>query len=673
MEDWDPRKNKETTENAATENSAAENDPAEEMLSGYDLSEYELKVIRGGRSLTSATLAVLGAVFFICFVIPMLRSRSQPEEKKKSNWSFSADGIELDSKETIMAYAREHYGSAQVVSSWDSGVQEARCRYFVMRDVTHGFTYTLTSSPNVGFWLDGAWYYSGTSIESDYEERYAEWEQKQHEEEFIMKSKELFAEFKPATTLKKTTENNPLMVQRLGADPYALVYNGRVYIYMTGDVIETGAGGKPVANTYAKINTINVISSADLVNWTDHGSIKAAGFNGAAKWGGNSWAPAAATKVVNGKQQFFLYFANSGNGIGVLRSNSPTGPFVDPIGKALINRDTPNCANVTWLFDPAVWVDEDGSAYLYVGGGVPGGSQPTADQIEHPYTARMVKLGDDMISLDGDPIALDPPFLFEDSGINRIGDTYYYSYCSNFNVDGHPNASKYNLHNGQICYMTSDSPYGPFTYQGAILKNPGEYFGPGGNNHHCIFEFEGKYYITYHSQILDKPLGTGGGYRCTHIDELPVNEDGTISMGKGTRKGVEQLHYLNPYRYVNATTMRTMGGIETKPYGDTAKQYGSGEMVVTGIDEGDWINVAGVDFGESGASKFIATFVDSIGERGAIAIRLDSLKGEDVGYAEVNGNGTVTTELLAKVTGVHDVYFLFAGSGYTWQNWAFER
>ena len=286
----------------------------------------------------------------------------------------------------------------------------------------------------------------------------------------------------------------------------------------------------------------------------------------------------------------------------------------------------------------------------------------------------MVKLGDDMISLDGDPIALDPPFLFEDSGINRIGDTYYYSYCSNFNVDGHANAGNYKLHNGQICYMTSDSPLGTYTYQGAILKNPGEYFGPGGNNHHCIFEFEGKYYITYHSQILDKPLGTGGGYRCTHIDELNLQEDGTIAMGKGTKTGVAQLHSFDPYQIVPAATMRTMGGIETKQYGETAKKYGSGDMIVTKIDEGDWINVAGVDFGVDGAKTFTAVFkaVEGATVDGAVAIRLDSLDGEDAGYLELK-EGEATAELLTTVTGVHDVYFIFAGSGCDFLSWSFGK
>ncbi|MBO4398673.1 MAG: family 43 glycosylhydrolase, partial [Lachnospiraceae bacterium] len=129
-----------------------------------------------------------------------------------------------------------------------------------------------------------------------------------------------------AKTLKKPGEHNPLMTQRFGADPYALVYNGRIYIYMTADVIETNEDGSPKPNSYQKINKINVLSSDDMVNWTDHGSIFAAGDEGAAKWGGNSWAPAAACKEIDGKMKFFLYFANSGNGIGVLSADSPVGP-----------------------------------------------------------------------------------------------------------------------------------------------------------------------------------------------------------------------------------------------------------------------------------------------------------------------------------------------------------
>lgn len=65
-----------------------------------------------------------------------------------------------------------------------------------------------------------------------------------------------------------------------------------------------------------------------------------------------------------------------------MTSDSPTGPFEDPLGEALINNHTPNCADVIWIFDPAVLVDDDGRAYLYFGGGVPEGRLPILGQPE---------------------------------------------------------------------------------------------------------------------------------------------------------------------------------------------------------------------------------------------------------------------------------------------------
>ena len=98
--------------------------------------------------------------------------------------------------------------------------------------------------------------------------------------------------------LKSLPQHNPVMIQKFGADPFAMVYGDRVYLYMTGDDPVIGADGSVQKNTYGNINTLRVISSDDLVNWTDHGAIKAAGRNGAAKWANNSWAPCAAWKNI---------------------------------------------------------------------------------------------------------------------------------------------------------------------------------------------------------------------------------------------------------------------------------------------------------------------------------------------------------------------------------------
>ena len=156
--------------------------------------------------------------------------------------------------------------------------------------------------------------------------------------------------------VKMPSENNPAVLHKFNADPAVLVFDDTVYIYCTGDSQQAEFTMGNTDNGYDKINTLNVFSSKDLVNWTDCGVIKVAGPSGAAKWARNSWAPAICTKKIDGKDKFFLYFADSANGIGVLSADSPVGPFVDPIGKALVSRGMPNIDGVHWLFDPAVFV-----------------------------------------------------------------------------------------------------------------------------------------------------------------------------------------------------------------------------------------------------------------------------------------------------------------------------
>lgn len=88
-----------------------------------------------------------------------------------------------------------------------------------------------------------------------------------------------------------------------------------------------------------------------------------------------------------------------------------------------------------------------------------------------PGTSRVVKLGEDMISLAGTPVTIEAPYLFEDSGINKIGDTYYYTYCSNWNTSG----NSYGMTSGAIEYMTASNPLGPYTYGGELFPNQGSF------------------------------------------------------------------------------------------------------------------------------------------------------------------------------------------------------
>ena len=43
---------------------------------------------------------------------------------------------------------------------------------------------------------------------------------------------------------KNADQNNPLYTQRFGADPGVMEYDGRLYVYMTDDIIEYDSAGK---------------------------------------------------------------------------------------------------------------------------------------------------------------------------------------------------------------------------------------------------------------------------------------------------------------------------------------------------------------------------------------------------------------------------------------------
>ena len=130
---------------------------------------------------------------------------------------------------------------------------------------------------------------------------------------------------------------------------------------------------------------------------------------------------------------------------------------------------------------------------------------------------------------------IDAPGLFEDSGIHKYNNKYYYTYCSNFSTNL-PETGR-----GNICAMESDSPMGPFTFVGKVFDNPANFFGIGGNNHHAFFEFGGQNYFIYHAQTVGKALNLPkGGYRSTHIDAFEYDQNGHIKTIKGTWNGIAQ-------------------------------------------------------------------------------------------------------------------------------------
>ena len=414
----------------------------------------------------------------------------------------------------------------------------------------------------------------------------------------------------------------PIVSHRHLADPGSLVYNGRVYLYCSNDDENPGDD-----KSGYQMKSIVCVSSSDLKNWTDHGIVFEVPKN--SSWATKSWAPSPVER--DGK--FFLYFGNGGNGIGVAVANNPVGPFVDPLGKPLVEYNTPGVqpAQHMWLFDPMTFIDDDGQAYMYFGG--------NGDD-----NVRVIKLNRDMISVDGPAIHLSALNFFEASWMHKNNGIYYFSYSAN------PHAQM------RIDYMKSTSPTSGFTYGGAVSKQP-----PlnDNNNHQAIFKLNGEWYQAYHNRVVAKQANIPPVYkRNLCIDQFKHNADGTIDTMKNTVDGVAQQAYINPFERVEAETMNAQSGI----YTEICK---AGGMNVCNIENGDWIKIRGVDFGKKGAQKFSASVAGIVGN-GQIELRVGNPSGMLIGTCKVDPAGDIQTWKtisckVDKVTGVQDLYLKFTG------------
>ena len=274
-----------------------------------------------------------------------------------------------------------------------------------------------------------------------------------------------------------------------------------------------------------------------------------------------------------------------------------------------------------------------------------------------------------MISIDGEAKEIDAPCMFEDSGIFKYGDKYYYSYCSNFmspHKEGYPGY-------GTICYMVSDNPMGPFKYAGEVFENPQIWFGVGGNNHHATFVYEGKSYFIYHAQTLSKaqeeaqglaPGTLTKGYRSTHIDPIELNSDGTIRPIAGTYEGISQLKTINPYERIDAETVAWNAGIKIADCAEEGKLFKDFNRQITDLQDGDWTSVAQAAFGDRGAAEFTVKAASKSG--GQIEIHMDSPEGALVGTVNVEATGSENTFKefsckLDRITDTHNVFLVFKG------------
>lgn len=461
---------------------------------------------------------------------------------------------------------------------------------------------------------------------------------------------------------KKEINANPISASLFCADPTAVEYNGRLYVYGTNDAQQAEQSEK---NDYDKIKTLVIFSTDDMVNWIYHGKIETGEI---APWIYNSWAPSIASRVEDdGLTHFYLYFSNSGNGVGVITSTDPVGPWSDPLGKPLVYQDMPGLENCPAPFDPGVCIDDNGTGWLTFGGGAPA----SGGEI-HTNIPKIVKLGADMLSFDSEFVSIDAPYFFEASELNYIDGTYYYTYCndwqqrgSEWDYDGIPTPPSCSM-----AYLTTKTPLDAdsWEYRGAYFYNSGQNADGEsglrwGNNHTHFCEYQGTDYILHHTLILEESSGGTGGFRSLMVDYLPMDKtSGEIPITAASRRGVSQIKLLDPYSENSGALMFTSADIGYTEGTDPSSKS---------IEKGSWIYVRGADFGY-GASEFTA----KVKGKGRIEVRLDDISSEAAAFIEFDcGEYTnIRSSGFSNFEGRnHNIYFVFSDKDIELASWQFTK
>src|SRR5690625_1228020 len=231
----------------------------------------------------------------------------------------------------------------------------------------------------------------------------------------------------------KLTSGNPVFPGWY-ADPEARIFDNKYWIYPT------------YSAPYDDQTFFDAFYSKDLVEWTKVERIL--------EMKDITWARRAmwAPSPIEYKGKYYYYFAANDiqsneelGGIGVAVSDRPEGPFKDVLGKPLIDKIHDGAQPI----DPHVFIDDDGSAYLYYGGW---------------GKCNVVKLNEDMISIgtfeDGTALKDITPKNFVEAPcmIKRNGQ-YYFMWSEG--GWGGPHYS--------VAYAISSSPVGPFTREDKIL------------------------------------------------------------------------------------------------------------------------------------------------------------------------------------------------------------
>ncbi|HEY4320886.1 MAG TPA: family 43 glycosylhydrolase [Gemmatimonadales bacterium] len=284
------------------------------------------------------------------------------------------------------------------------------------------------------------------------------------------------------------------------ADPEAHVFEGQYWIYAT------------TSARYNQQTYMDAWSSPDLVTWTRHPHVLD---TANVHWAHRAvWAPS----IVKKGDWYYLFFGANDiqsdsqvGGIGVARARTPAGPFLDYLGKPLIDA----FHNGAQPIDQMVFRDVDGTYYIAYGGW---------------GHCNIAKLNDDFTGLmplpDGSMFKEITPKGYVEGAFMLIKGGKYYFMWSEGGWTGPDYA---------VAYAVGNSPFGPFERVGKILQqDPAVATGAG---HHSVLHADNSpnWYIVYHR----RPLGeTDANHRAVSIDKLVFNADGSIAPVVITAAGV---------------------------------------------------------------------------------------------------------------------------------------
>ncbi len=285
------------------------------------------------------------------------------------------------------------------------------------------------------------------------------------------------------------------------ADPEAHVFDRQYWIFPT------------YSAPYNAQTFMDAFSSRDLVTWTKHARVLD---TANVRWAKRAvWAPS----VIEKQGWYYLFFGandiqndNEVGGIGVARAKSPSGPFMDFLGKPLIDK----FYNGAQPIDQMVFRDTDGAYYIIFGGW------------RHCNIARLNDAFTGFIPFpDGSTFKEITPQGYVEGAYMFMNNGKYYFMWSEGGWTG-PNYA--------VAYAIGSSPFGPFERVGKILAQDSTV--ATGAGHHSVLHApnSSRFYIVYHR----RPLGeTDRNHRVVSIDELRFDERGFIAPVVITTTGVQ--------------------------------------------------------------------------------------------------------------------------------------